>query len=183
MAKNREWSVQYLNQQYSAMRWLAKQGLTPSEIREFHWGQVDEFTHTIKIQKTVVSLMYDPKSHSVYKKKTEQPIKISYKGSGHEWFFEKSGMYNVVWTFTAHRPKSWRKEQGREALFPLEAVEKICHDLILRTINPLTFISDCANIEVSKLNIQNLETVEQIDEAEIVAEAEKLVRSAFSLKS
>lgn len=181
MAKNREWSVQYLNQQYSAMRWLAKQGLTTSEIREFHWGQVDEFTHTITIQKIVVSLMYDPNSQSIYKKQTEQPIKISYRGSGHEWFFEKSGMYNVVWTFTAHRPKSWRKEQGREALFPLEVVEKICRDLKLPEFNPLTFISDCANIEISKLNIQNLETAGQIEEAEIVAEAKKEIRSVISM--
>lgn len=171
MAKNREWSVQYLNQQYSAMRWLAKQGLTTNEIREFHWGQIDEFTHTITVKRGVVSLMYDSKTQLIYKKETTHPIKIEYKGSGHEWFFEKSGMYNAVWTFTAYKPKSWRKEKGREALFPLEVVEKICRDLALPTFQPLTFLSDCANIEVSKLNIQNLETVERIEEAEVVAEA------------
>ena len=180
MAKNREWSVQYLNQQYSAMRWLAKQGLTPSEIREFTWGQVDEFSHTVRIPKTIISLRYDPKSQSIYKKQTEQPIKISYRGSGHEWFFEKSGIYNG-WAFTAHRPKTWRREQGREALFPLEVVEKVCRDLKLPEFNPLTFISDCANIEISKLNIQNLETAGQIEEAEIVAEAKEKIRSAISM--
>lgn len=171
MAKNREWSVQYLNQQYSAMRWLAKQGLTPSEIREFHWGQVDEFAHTITIRKNVVSLMYDQESQLIFRKETERPIRISYKGSGQEWFFEKSAIPNVTWTFTAHRPKSWRKEQGREALFPLKIVEKICQNLILPKFCPLTFINDCANIEISKLNIQNLETAGQIKDAELVAEA------------
>ena len=80
-------------------------------------------------------------------------------------------MYNACWVFTAHRPKNWRKEQGREAMFPLEVVKKVCRDLKLPKFNPLTFISDCANIEVSKLNIQNPETVGQIREAEIVAEA------------
>lgn len=181
MAKNREWSTRYLNQQYAAMRWLAKQGLTPSEIREFNWGQVDEFTHTVKIPKTIISLMYDPKSKNVYKKETEKPIKIDYRGSGNEWFFEKSGMYNICWAFTAHQPKSWRKEQGREAMFPLEVVEKVCQDLKLPEFNPLTFISDCANIEISKLNIQNLETAGQIKEAEIVAEAKEKIRSVISI--
>lgn len=180
MAKSREWSTKYLNQQYAAMRWLSKQGLTPNEIREFNWGQVDEFKHTIRLKRTVVGIIYNPKTNHICRKESEHFVYISYRGSGSEWFFEKSGMYNICWAFTAHQPKSWRKEQGREAMFPIEDVERICKDLELPEFKPLTFISDCANMEISKLNIQNLETMEQIEEAEIVAEAKELIRSAIS---
>ena len=81
-------------------------------------------------------------------------------------------MYNATWMFTAHRPKSWRKEQGREALFPLEAVENCCRGIVENpSTNPLTLAVGYGNIEVSKLNIQNLKTVEQIEEADIKTEA------------
>jgi hypothetical protein len=112
MAKSREYSLHYLNQQYSAMRWLAKQGLTPEEIREFRWWQVDELGRVVILRKNILGVRLERK--------------ISFKGSGHEWFFMKSPMYNVSWVFTAYRPKSWRRELGREALFPIEVVEKCC---------------------------------------------------------
>lgn len=180
MAKNREWSVQYLNQQYSAMRWLARQGLTPAEIREMRWGQVDEFKHNINLREKIVSISYNLESDQICRKEYVHPTCLSYSDSGQEWFFEKSGIY-CAWMFTAHKPKSWRKEKSREALFPLEAVEKACRDLQIPTISPLTFLDECANIEVSKLNIQNLETMEHIEEAELIAEANEIKRSAFSL--
>lgn len=171
MAKNREWSVQYLNQQYSAMRWLAKQGLTPEEIREFTWGQVDESEKIVKIRKVIFSIRYDRDTGHIFRQEHKKEVKISFKGSGHEWFFAESGIYNT-WVFTAHRPKSWRKEQGREALFPLEVVENCCRDIVeIQSTNLLTLAVGYGNIEVSKLNIQNLKTVEQIEEAEIKTEA------------
>jgi hypothetical protein len=172
MAKSREHDLHYLNQEYSAMRWLAKQGLTPEEIREFTWGRVDESEKVVKIRRVIFSIRYDRGTGHIFQQEHKKEVKISFKGSGHEWFFTKSPMYNVTWMFTAHRPKSWRKEQGREALFPLEAVKNCCRDIAeIPSTNLLTLAVGYGNIEVSKLNIQNLKTVEQIEEAEIKTEA------------
>lgn len=171
MANNREWSVQYLNKQYAAMRWLAKQGLAPEKIRLMSWGQVDEFDRTIRVKKQITNIMYDFDTKMVYRKEYDYPIKVPYQGSGQEWFFEKS-KYPCMWMFTAFIPKSWRKEQAREALFPLEVVEKICKDLRLPEFKPLTILTDSANIEVSKLNIHKSKTnLKLAREAVIVAEA------------
>lgn len=172
MAKSREHDLHYLNQEYSAMRWLAKQGLTPEEIREFTWGRVDEFEKVIKIRRVIFNIRYDRDTGHTFRQEHKKEVKISFKGSGHEWFFTKSRMYNATWMFTAHRPKSWRKEQGREALFPLEVVENCCRGIVENpSTNPLTLAVGYGNIEVSKLNIQNLKTVEQIEEADIKTEA------------
>lgn len=172
MAKSREYDLHYLNQEYSAMRWLAKQGLTPEEIREFTWGQVDESEKVVKIRRVIFSIRYDRNTGHIFRQEHKKEVKVSVKGSEHEWFFIKSVIPNFTWMFTAHRPKSWRKEQGREALFPLEVVENCCRDIVeIQSTNLLTLAVGYGNIEVSKLNIQNLKTVEQIEEAEIKTEA------------
>lgn len=175
--KIKEWDLRYLNQQYSAMRWLAKQGLTPSEIREFRWGQVDEADKTITVRKKIINLKYDMgKKSYLMKDEDDREVKIDLRGSEHEWFFLKSKILNFFWVFTAYPPKSWRKEEGRESLFPLEVVERCCRDISATPVDTslLTFIDGCANIEISKLNIQKQESEELVEgaiDAEIVTEA------------
>lgn len=169
--KQKEWSLRYLNQEYAAMRWLAKQGLTPEEIREFSWGKVDETEKVVKIQTKIFSLRYDSASGQTYRQESVKEVKVPIIGSGHEWFFLKSGIYNVHWMFTAHPPKSWRREKGIDALFPLEEVKRCCRDLQIQPENPLTNLDANGNIEISKLNIQKSKTVELVEEAEIVTEA------------
>lgn len=169
--KCREHSLHYLNQEFSAMRWLAKQGLTPEEIREFRWGRIDETTREITIVAKVIHCRFDRASHQLYKQESNREIKIPIKGSGHEWFFLESKTPSHFWVFTAHKPKGWRKEKAREALFPLEVVEKVCRDVQIEAKIPLKLFDDYGNIEISKLNIQKSKTVELIEEAEIVAEA------------
>lgn len=169
--KSREHSLHYLNQEYSAMRWLAKQGLTPEEIREFRWGYVDETTKEITVPSKVLHWRYDRSSNQLYRQESERKIKISIKGSGHEWFFLESKTPSHFWVFTAYMPKGWRKEVAREALFPLEVVEKCCRDVQIEAKIPLQLFADYGNIEVSKLNIQKSKPVELVEEAEIVTEA------------
>lgn len=160
MAVNREWSSQYLKQQYEAMRWLAMQGFTSEEIREFRWGQVDETERVVWTDKLITNIRYDFDDGKIDRKDYNHRFKISYKGCECEYFFGKSKI-PCPWMFTAHRPRSWRKAQSREALFPLEDVEKICKPLEIEPKNPLTLLSDSGNIEVSKLNIHISETTKQ----------------------
>ena len=120
--KSREHSLHYLNQEYSAMRWLAKQGLTPEEIREYRWGYVDETTREITVPSKVLHWRYDRSSNRLYRQESERNIKIPIRGSGHEWFFLESKTPSHFWVFTAYMPKGWHKEVAREALFPLEVV-------------------------------------------------------------
>lgn len=170
-ANSQEHSLHYLNQEFSAMRWLAKQGLTPEEIREFRWGRVDETTREITIMAKVLHYRYDRDTCQLYKQESKREIKIPIKGSGQEWFFLKSKTPSLFWVFTAHKPKEWRREEAREALFPLEVVEKCCKDVRIEAKIPLKIFDDYGKIEVSKLNIQKSKTVELIEEAEIVTEA------------
>lgn len=170
---SREHSLQYLNQEYAAMRWLAKQGMTPEEIRELTWGKIDEDTRTISVVSKIIHCRYDIESHQLYRQEEKREIRLPIIGSGHEWFFLKSKTPSHFWVFTAYRPKGWRKEVAREALFPLGVVEKACRDVEITTKSPLKLFDDYGNIEVSKLNIQKSKTVELIEEAEVVTEAKK----------
>ena len=169
--KGREHTLHYLNQEFAAMRWLAKQGLTPEEIREFRWGNVDETTRTISVKQSVFHYRYDLTSQRLYKMESKREIKIPCANSEQEWFFLKSKTPSHFWMFTSYKPKGWRKEEGRKALFPLEVVEKCCRDVQIEAKMSLNFLNDYGNIEVSKLNIQKSKTVELIEEAEIVTEA------------
>lgn len=167
--KNWEWSHYYLQQQFSAMRWLAEQGLSPVEIREARWGMVDETDRTITLKLGVFHIHYDRGVGAIITNMTEKsPIKVPIKGSGHEWFFLKS-KYKCPYIFTAHQPKTWRKQGSREALFPLSVVEKCC--LGVQQINNasiLTKLDKFDNIGVSKLNITKMKTEEPIKEAEVI---------------
>ena len=70
--------------------------------------------------------------------------------------------------FTAHQPKTWRREGSREALFPLEVVEKMCRDLPTSNgMSVLTNMEEFARIRVSKLNITKTKSIEQIQEADV----------------
>lgn len=173
MAKNREHSQNYLNMQYSAMRWLAEQGLTPEEIRVFRWGQVDESERVITVRQELVSLRYDRDTRQIYRQSCFRPIRISLKGSGQEDFFIKSKTPSFFWVFTEHFPKGWRREESKEALFPLEVVEKVCKKVQNLNVSALTLLGGCGSIEISKLNIHINESsnIEQIKEGEILVEA------------
>lgn len=171
MAKKGNYSLHYLNLEFAAMRWLAIQGLTPEEIRELRWGQIDETDKTIRVRQRFVSILYNSNNGQILRKEYERSTKISLIGSGCEYFFLQSKTPSLFWVFTEHRPKGWRREEGMEALFPLEIVEKCCQDLQLQNTSPLTFIDKCANMEVSKLNIHKSKTAEPIREAEVVVEA------------
>jgi len=168
-----EYSLHYLNQQYSAMRWLAKQGLTPVQIREMRWGAVDETTRTIRVVSKVFYLYHNPKTGLLSRKEEEREIHIPVTGSGHEWYFLKS-KYICPWMFTAKPPKTWRREGSREALFPLAEVERACRDLVLtESTSVLTFLENFDTIELSNLNITKMETKELIEKAKVVETGER----------
>ena len=170
MAKKSEYSLHYLNQQYSAMRWLGKQGLTPETIRELRWGMVDESNMTIKVPFTVFSIKYDENTGISARTETERELQISFRGSGHEWFFTKSHIY-CAWMFTSERPRTWRRKGSEKSLFPLKIVEKMCRNIELTdTVSILTKSGMFDSIEVSKLNITKMKTKEPIEEAEVVKE-------------
>ena len=61
-SNKREYSLHYLNQQFSAMRWLAKQGLTPEEIREARWGMIDDAEKVITIKTYISSALFNLQS-------------------------------------------------------------------------------------------------------------------------
>lgn len=150
------------------MRWLAKQGLTPGEIRVLSWGAVDETTKTIEIRQKMFFIRYDLKTKVSTRLEDNKEIRIPIEGSGNEWFFLKS-RFKCPWMFTAHKPKTWRKQGSEEALFPVEIVEKYCSDLTPEnSISALTFVEKFDNIEVSKLNITNSKQPELIKEAVVV---------------
>lgn len=168
MAK--EYRLHYLNQQYSAMRWLAKQGLTPEAIREFRWGFVDETTKVIKVVSKVFYIKYDLETGMVARTEEERELHIPIKGSGHEWFFLES-KFKCPWMFTTRPPVTWRKEGSRKYLFPLEVVEKMCRNIeITDTVSMLTKSGIFDKIEVSKLNITKMKTKEPTEEAEVLIE-------------
>ena len=171
MAKRpREYRLHYLNQQYSAMRWLAKQGLAPETIRELRWGAVDETTRKIRVIEKVFFIRYDTKTGMIFRDEKERELWIPIKGSGHEWFFLES-KFKCPWMFTTRPPLTWRKEGSKKYLFPLEVVEKMCRNLELTdTTSVLTKSGIFDNIEVSKLNITKMKTKEPIREAEVINE-------------
>lgn len=166
---DREWPHNYLQQQFSAMRWLAEQGFTPVEIREFRWGMVDEGDRTITVRPMIRHIHYDRNHQTIIADTIDrEPIKIPIKGTGHEWFFLRS-KYKCPWMFTAHEPKTWRKQGSREALFPLSVVEKCCRGIEqINNSSILTKLDKFDNIEVSKLNITKMKTEEPIEEAEVI---------------
>lgn len=160
----KHYDINYLNKQIQAMRWLYQQGLTPDEIRVLRWGSVDETTKKIRIRQKMFFIRYDLKTGVESRIEDEREIQIPIEGSGNEWFFLKS-KFKCPWMFTAHEPKTWRKQGSEEALFPVTSVEKYCTD---NTINGLTFMDMFDNIEVSKLNITNSKPQELIREAEVL---------------
>lgn len=171
--KKSEWDLHYLNQQYSAMRWLAKQGLSPDEIRVMTWGDVDDLDRSVRIRKTIHSIRVDLKSMVMMKDEYEREVQVKVTGTGHEWFFLKSRI-PCGWMFTSHPPKTWRKKGSEEALFPLEVVENCCRDLLTdNNTSLLTKASLFDNIEVSKLNVTKMNTAELTREAEVVGTGAK----------
>ena len=167
--KSKEYSLHYLNQQYSAMRWLGKQGLTPEVIREFRWGMVDETTKTIRITRKSFFIKYDLKTGIATRTEDERESQITIQGSGHEWFFLHS-RFICPWMFTTRPPLTWRKEGSRESLFPLEVVEKMCREIEVNdTVSILTKSGIFDSIEVSKLNITKMKTKEPTREAQVVS--------------
>lgn len=165
----REWPRYYLQQQFSAMRWLALQGLTPEEIREARWAMVDESDRAITLNLKVFFIHYDRDIGAIITNtKEKNPIKIPVKGTDQEWFFLRS-KYKCPWMFTAHEPKTWRKQGSKEALFPLSEVEQICSGI--RQINNssiLTKLEKFDRIDISKLNVTKMKTKEPIEEAEVI---------------
>lgn len=172
MAKRSPYSIHYLNMQFSAMRWLASQGVCPEDIREFRWGNIDETEKVVVIKKRIFNIKFDRSSKQIYQTEQEKPVKVPIKGSDQEFFFLKSKTPSHFWVFTEHFPKSWRREESKEALFPLETIESVCRDVKIQNTSPLTLIDKCANIEISKLNIHKPKNTELIEEAELVTEAE-----------
>lgn len=164
----REYDLHYLNQEYSAMRWLAKQGLTPLEIQNMTWGAVDETTKTIRLAQKTFFIRYDKETRVSNRIEDKKELYIPIRGSGHEWFFLES-KFKCPWMFTAYNPTTWRKQGSKKARFPVSQIEKICKDIRLsdsRSI--LTNIERFANIEISKLNITNSKPNGLIREAEVV---------------
>jgi len=164
--KPKEWGLHYLNQQISAMRWLAKQGLTPEEIRNFRWGLVDETTKTVTVHRPLYFIRYDIKTGLISRVEDEKEIKVPIDRE-QQWFFLKS-KYTCPWTFTKIPPRTWRREESRASLFSVEDVENYLREIPLETTNVLTLIEKFDTIDISKLNITKLKPMEQIDEAEVV---------------
>lgn len=164
----REHSVHYLNQEIMAMRWLSEQGLSPAEIRLMRWGDVDETTKKIRLDQQVFLIRYDKRWNAMTRDSYTKKLWVEVTDKQLADFFFKSPMY-CSWVFTAHRPKTWRREGSKAALFPVEVVEKYCqNNCSIDCISLLTFLEDFATIEVSKLNITNSKPKELIKEAEVV---------------
>lgn len=158
MAKSREWSKDYLQKQIKAMRWLAYQGLTAYEIREMSWGAVDESKRTLRLRKTLFSVRYDLSTKQIYKVQHDKFVETEVDDPECADFFFKSKIY-CAFIFTAHRPKTWRKQGSRESLFPVEVVENFCQkELIKDSASALTKLGSFATIELSKLNITKMKT-------------------------
>lgn len=167
MVKTKEWSKEYLQRQYEAMCWLAEQGLTVEEIRNMRWGQVDEFKREIGVKRMVTSIKYDSKTGVLDKTQEEKEIPVKIEGKCSD-FFLKSKIC-CTWMFTCHKPKTWRREGSREALFPVSFVKKIVQNYLHPyNISVLTNVDKFATIEVSKLNITKMKTKEQTEEAIVV---------------
>lgn len=165
----KEWNVHYLNQQIYAMRWLAYQGLTPHDIRVMRWGSVDETTKTITIKSKVFFIKYDRKTGVFSRVEDYKEIKIDIPDDRELRYFFLKSKYICPWMFTQFPPKTWRREQSKSSLFPLEAVEKYCQELSsVEATSVLTELNKFANIEVSKLNITKTKTREPIREAEVI---------------
>lgn len=172
MATNRSWDPSYLQEQYKAMAWLAKQGMTTGEICNLTWGAVDEADKVLKIKKKVVFLQADLDNGSIVKREEhDKDFQVPLKGTESEWFFLKSRIY-CGWMFTRERPCSWRKEKSVSSLFTPVEIEKIIEEnsgkLDNTAINALTSEQVFDTIEVSKLNITKMKTKELEKEATMV---------------
>lgn len=152
---------QYEMQQHSAMRWLAKQGMTPEEIREATWGIVDEEKKAVRIAKSMVRITYDPNTCAAKVKVENKDFWVDAKGSGHEDFFFKSRIY-CGWMFVKYVPFSWRKENNREKLYSLSEVESYCRGIESTSITSsiLTNLDNFGRMKLSNLNITRMETEE-----------------------
>lgn len=161
MAIIKSWNADYLHEQHQAIEWLAKQGITPEEIREMKWGQVDESEKTLSVNKRVIALQYDRKTGLVKRDEYDKYIKIPLKDTKCEQFFLKSRIY-CTWMFTREQPTSWRRDQSKNFLYSLSVIRGICGKVAtpVSTINTLTNIESFANIEVSKVNITKMKTKE-----------------------
>jgi hypothetical protein len=147
------------------MRWLAMQGMSPEEIREARWGMVDETDRTISVHASLLRTCYNRDTGVISTTRSDgHTVKLLINGSGLEWFFLESKI-SCAWMFTKKKPKTWRKQGSKEALFSVEAVEKICSDLTpVNATSVLTKRDPFARIRVSKLNITNPKSVERVRE-------------------
>lgn len=174
MAVDRSWDPSYLQEQYKAMAWLAKQGMTPVEMSNLTWGAVDEADKVIKINKKVVFLQADLDNDGIVRRdEYEKTFKVPLKGTECEKFFLKSTIW-CGWMFTREKPRSWRKEKSVASLFTPVEIEKIIQEnsgkLDNTAINALTSEQFFDTIEVSKLNITKMKTKELEKEATMVEE-------------
>ena len=160
MSVDRSWSVDYLQKQHDAIKWLNKQGITPEEIRELRWGKVDDGDKTFSITTEVVYLQYDIKSNLCKRESYKKEFKVPLLGTECEWFFLRSKQ-PCPWMFTREKPKTWRREGSKESLYSLSDIQKICGKLALdKGTTVLTNVDLFANIEVSKLNVTKMKTEE-----------------------
>lgn len=164
-----KYSINYLNQQIYAMRWLAQQGLTPEEIRTFRWGAVDETSKTITIRTKLAFIRYDRESGMVSRMEDFKEVRMSIPEDRELRHFFLKSKYICPWMFTATPPKTWRREGSKSSLFPVASVENFCKDYApLKASSILTKLDKFATIEVSKLNITKLKTQEPIREAKVI---------------
>ena len=172
MATDRSWDPSYLQKQYEAMAWLAKQGMTPVEICNLTWGAVDEADKVFKIKKKVVFLQADLDNGGIVKREEyDKDFRVPLKGTESEWFFLKSRIY-CGWMFAREQPPSWRKEKSVSSLFTPVEIEEIIEEnsgkLDNTAINALTSEQVFDTIELSKLNITKMKTKELEKEATMV---------------
>ena len=167
--KQTSWNTHYFNQQISAMRWLVKQGLSPVEIRTFRWGAVDETTKTIAIRSKMFFIRYNRETGIISRTEDYKEVKTPIPEDRELRHFFLKSKYMCPWMFTATPPQTWRKEESKSSLFPLEVVENYCQEVTpIESSSVLTNLDNFATIKISKLNITKLKTQEPIKEAKVI---------------
>lgn len=164
-----KYSINYLNKQIYAMRWLAQQGLTPEEIRTFRWGAVDETSKTITVRKKLFFIRYNRENGIISRIEDTKEVRIPIPEDRELRYFFLKSKYICPWMFTAEPPKTWRREGSKSSLFPLDSIKNYCKDrLSLETSSVLTNLDKFDTMNLSKLNITKLKTQEPIREAKVI---------------
>ncbi len=156
---DRSFSPDYLQKQHNAMRWLYSQGLKLREIQKLSFGNIDESSREVMVNRREIEARYFSGLGRVWVDSWEREVRFNVKGSGYEnWFFTQK--FRSCYFFTKEQPKSWRREIARNSLYSLAEIREICTAKPPISKNILTFKPEFGTIDITKLNITNLKAKE-----------------------